>query len=229
MRLVFITMDVWRIRRGQVPTALLRMATQRRPIRRAPGCTFAKLLGTGAGRTFTPHDADLLQWALLACWRTDEDAQASRTSPVICAWQRSSTGGFHALMRPLAAHGRWSRREPFGAPEPEPWDGPVAALTRARIKTRLSRKFWSSVPAVTESLHAQPGLIGAIGIGEAPVGLQGTFSVWRSSTAVRDFAYRSAPHLEAIRRTDETNWYAEELFARFAIISSTGELGVSSR
>ena len=105
----------------------------------------------------------------------------------------------------------------------------LAALTRARIKTRLSRKFWSSVPPVTQSRHAQPGLIGAIGIGEAPVGLQGTFSVWRSSTAVRDFAYRSAPHLEAIPRTDETNWYAEELFARFAIISSTGELGVSSR
>ena len=143
------------------------------------------------------------------------------------AWQRSAVDGFHAAMTPLSSHGRWTRREPFGQPKPEPWDGQVAALTRARIKTRLSRAFWSAVPPVTESLHAQPGLIGAIGIGEAPLGLQGTFSIWHSAAAVRDFAYRSAPHLAAIQRTKETHWYAEELFARFAVIGMTGQLGVA--
>lgn len=228
MRRVFVTMDVWRIRAGHVPLAFLRMATQRRVIRRAQGCTFAKLLGTGAGRTFTPNDADVRQWALIACWRTRDHAMGFRQSASMRAWQRSAIESFHALMTPLASHGAWSGTAPFETSDPTPWTGPVAALTRARIKTRLSRAFWAAVPPVTASLHAQPGLIGAIGIGEAPLGLQGTFSLWEDGSAVRDFAYRSAPHVDAIRRTNETHWYAEELFARFAVLTTSGVLGVSA-
>lgn len=218
-------MHVWRIPTSDVPRAILRMATQRRPVRRSPGCTFAKLLGTGAGRTFTPNDADLHQWAVLACWQTQDDALRFAGSGPIRAWQRRALSTFSAVMRPLASHGLWSQLEPFGQPVAQRWDGPVAALTRARIKTRLSRDFWSSVPPVTASLHAQPGLLGAIGIGEAPIGLQGTFSLWRSNDDIRVFAYRSAPHQAVIERTKQTGWYAEELFARFAVVHHSGDLG----
>lgn len=69
-----------------------------------------------------------------------------------------------------------------------------------------------------------PGLIAAIGIGEAPVGLQGTFSLWRSAEAIRTFAYERPEHREVIRRTAERQWYAEELFARFAVREATGLL-----
>jgi hypothetical protein len=62
----------------------------------------------------------------------------------------------------------------------------------------------------------------AIGIGEAPIGVQGTFSVWESARALQSFAYAGAAHADAIRRTPVRRWYAEELFARFAVLSASG-------
>ena len=60
------TLHVWGVPGRSVPTALLRMAADRRPLRRSPGLRFAKLMGTGSGRTFTVRDADPRRWALLA-------------------------------------------------------------------------------------------------------------------------------------------------------------------
>jgi hypothetical protein len=67
-------------------------------------------------------------------------------------------------------------------------------------------------------------LVAAIGIGEAPIGLQGTFSLWESATAIRDFAYKGAAHQKAIADTSAYNWYSEELFARFAVREVRGTL-----
>jgi hypothetical protein len=77
---------------------------------------------------------------------------------------------------------------------------------------------------VTISLKAAPGLIAAIGIGEAPIGLQGTFSLWESASAIREFAYKGAAHQKAIADTSTYNWYSEELFARFAVLDQRGTI-----
>ena len=50
--------------------------------------------------------------------------------------------------------GRWAGRDPFGDPAPRRVEGPVAALTRARIRTTKARTFWRSVPPVSADLHA---------------------------------------------------------------------------
>jgi hypothetical protein len=75
---------------------------------------------------------------------------------------------------------------------------------------------------VAAALREQPGLRLAVGIGEAPVGLQGTFSVWESAAALRGFAYAGAAHAAVIERTVPERWYAEELFARFAVEAAEG-------
>ena len=54
------------------------------------------------------------------------------------------------------------------------------------------------------------------------MGLQGTFSVWGSNAALTEFAHRRSPHTEVMRRTHEVEWYAEELFARFALVEARG-------
>jgi hypothetical protein len=105
---------------------------------------------------------------------------------------------------------------------PQRWDGPVAAVTRARLVPRRAAAFWRAVPPVSADLHAGPGLRLAVGIGEAPVGLQGTFSVWDDAAALNDFAYRRSPHVAVVERTAREQWYAEELFARCALLGAEG-------
>ena len=77
---------------------------------------------------------------------------------------------------------------------------------------------------MTSSLLNSEGLKRAIGIGEAPLGLQGTFSLWSDPLAISKFAYRSSEHKEAISATAREKWYSEELFGRFAVIESAGEI-----
>jgi hypothetical protein len=212
-----VTLHVWGLPGRAVPAALARMAIDPPRLRRVPGLRFAKLLGTGTGRTFTLRDADPRTWALLSVWEEDGAEPA-----VVRGWRGLADEEWRVRLRPLASRGRWSRREPFGRPAPLPWAGPVAALTRARLVPRTALRFWRAVPPVSADLHAGPGLRFALGVGEAPIGLQGTFSVWDSADALNAFAYGRPAHAEAIRRTATEGWYAEELFARFAVLSAAG-------
>jgi hypothetical protein len=200
------------------------MGLDRPRVRRTPGVRFAKLLGTGDGRTFTVRDADPLRWGLLATWTSPEAARAfDEHSPVAHSWRALSVEQFRADLLPVASRGAWSRRQPFGDPVPARSTGPVAALTRARLRPSAAAGFWRSVPPVSADLRARPGLRAALGIGEAPLGLQGTFSVWDSDRALRDFA-RGAAHADVVARTAPERWYAEELFARFAVVGGSGTL-----
>ena len=220
-----VTLHLWHVPPRAVPRAVLHMATDRLQLRRTPGLRFAKLLGTGSGRTFTVRDADPLRWGLLAVWDDDTAADAFARGPLPRAWRTFADEQWVAALAPLATRGRWSRREPFGRPEPQPWQGPVAAITRARLVLRRAASFWAAVPPVSADLNQAPGLRLALGIGEAPVGLQGTFSVWDSTAALNAFAYRRPAHAEVIDRTRREGWYAEELFARFAVRSASGTVG----
>ena len=220
-----VLVELFRVPRSRVPSALRRMGTDRLHLARTPGLRFAKLLGTGDGRTFDVRDADPRTWGVLTVWGDPDDAAAYlQRSPVARGWRAIAEEAWQAQLRPLVAKGRWSGVAPFGEPEASRHDGPVAAITRARLAWGTMRTFWRAVPPVTAELRAMPGLRLAVGIGEAPVGLQGTFSVWASTRALTDFAYRQPAHREAIEATPRVGWYAEELFARFAIEATRGQI-----
>ncbi|MFI5957020.1 monooxygenase [Cryptosporangium sp. NPDC051539] len=222
-----VTVHVWRVPGRRVPTALTRMATDRARLRKVRGLRFARLLGTGRGSTFAIRDADLHRWALLASWGSEDDATEFEKAPTVRGWNRLAEERWRVELTPLASHGRWGGREPFGAPSPRRWDGPVASLTRARISARKAVTFWRAVPPVASALSEyrnNGGLLAAFGVGEAPAGWQGTLSVWRTAEDLRAFAYQGAAHSAAIRRTKETGWYAEELFARFGVVRADGSL-----
>lgn len=184
--------------------------------------TFFKSLGTGRGETFTPNDADAKRWGLLVVIPKSE-IDSFDSSTLISSWRKIATLEYRAILQPISSHGEWSKQQPFNADQNPEWSGPVAALTRARIKWSMNSKFWRAVPPVTVSLKAAPGLMSAIGIGEAPIGLQGTFSRWESGALLREFAYKGPAHVKAIKATKDLDWYAEELFARFAILEEQGE------
>lgn len=214
-----VTLHVWRVPPSAVPRAVARMATDRARARRTPGVRFAKMLGTGS--SFGVTSADPTRWAKLTCWA------APGPDPVADAWDRMATGRVRLELAPVASTGRWSRRSPFGDPRGARPEGPLAVLTRARLRPTRARSFWAAVPAVEAELHGSPGLAAAVAVGEAPFGLQGTFSVWESAAAAR--AYATAPvHAAAVADTTRLGWYAEQLFARFSVTATDGDLGVLS-
>lgn len=196
------------------------MAFDRFILRSSPNVGFVKSLGTGKGETFTPRDANPLRWGLIA---KVGDVDAFDKSFVVKRWRKNSIHEFRAIIEPISAHGTWAGQEPF-TPTVQDWNGQVIAVTRARIRWSQSLRFWRAVPPVTASLTLAPGLIAAIGIGEAPIGLQGTFSIWESPAALRDFAYRGDAHNEAIAATAKYKWYSEELFSRFAVKEIRGSI-----
>ena len=210
----------WTIKSRAIPFALLAMAFDRFTLSRSKNVGFYKSLGTGKGETFTPADANSLRWGLVA---QVDDIDAFDQSSVVKRWRKKSVIEFRAVLEPISSHGKWAGKEPFVATAKD-WNGQVAAITRARIKWHQNFRFWSSVPPVTMSLKSAPGLISAIGIGEAPIGLQGTFSLWESAAAIREFAYKGAAHQKAIADTATYNWYSEELFARFAVKDVRGSI-----
>jgi hypothetical protein len=208
---------IFTIKKSAIPFAFLQMALGRRAARKIPGVTFAKLMGTGTGKTFTPSDADLKQWAILF---VADDLSVVDDSRFISSWKKRSIAVDKYLLNPISSHGEWSKRQPFEVSAPIKNDGPIVAITRARLKWSQAIRFWRSIPPVVTDLHNSPGLLFSIGIGEAPIGLQGTFSVWQSGAALRDFAYKNAPHRAAIEDTKRFDWYSEELFARFELVNT---------
>jgi len=210
----------WTIKPSRFPRAIHAMGFDRFRLMLDKNVSFHKSLGTGKGETFTPSDANALQWGLIA---SVEDIEKFDNSFVIKRWRKISVSDYRAVLEPISSHGQWAGKEPFVATAKD-WDGAVAAVTRARIKWSQNFRFWRSVPPVTISLKSAPGLIAAIGIGEAPIGLQGTFSLWESAAAIREFAYKGAAHQKAIADTSTYKWYSEELFARFAVLDQRGSI-----
>ena len=218
-----MTLHLWSVPSAAVPPALLRMGLDRRPLQRTSGLRFWKLLGTGDGRTFTLRDANLHRWGLLAVWDDDDAlAEFEHRSATAAAWRRLADERWCAELRPVRSHGSWAGRQPFGAGPGRHEGGPVAAITRARLRPRQALAFWRAVPPVAAAANAHPGLLFGVGIGEAPLGLQATFSVWRSERDLVDYAWRSQAHRHAIDETARRRWYAEELFARFSVLRTEG-------
>jgi hypothetical protein len=217
-----VTIHVWRVPKVAVPQALFRLARDRRAVH---ALRFGKLLGTGSGETFATRDVDATRWALLACWDSTAQAEAFERNRVVQKWDDLAVERARVELQPLRSRGSWSGREPFATPDPpDTWRGAVAAITRARIRPAKIATFWRAVPPVSLAMRNGSEALFRMGIGEAPIGWQGTFSLWPSAAALHRFAYDDPAHTAVIRRTPTENWYAEELFARFGVLKIDGTL-----
>jgi heme-degrading monooxygenase HmoA len=215
-------LSVWRLRRRDVPAALVQVASARRGRLSEAGLVFARLLGT-AGDRFTPRDAQPTRWALLTAW-TDSSAATGWESRLRW-WDDRAVESASMVMRPVCSRGNWDGAQPFGdGTIDDSWRGPVVALTRSTLRPRKAAAFYRSVPAVAAALRGAPGLRLSFAIGETPLLRQGTVSVWDSATDMRAFAHRTAAHAHAVRMTPRIGWYSEEMFSRFALVSATGSI-----
>ncbi len=188
-----------------------------------PGLTFYRLMGSGGGNGFglAPHWG---VYALLGEWANGSDRDRFFSAHDWLAEVRRRTD--HMLTCELEAtmtHGEWGGANPFTA-HPGRYDSaqPVAVITRATIRPRKLLDFWRYVPATSASVYDHPDRLLSIGIGEYPVFMQATFSLWRTGEAMTRFAYSSEHHREVVRLTRKRAWYREEMFTRFRLTGLRG-------
>ncbi len=219
-----VSITLVRYRKLFVPLAFMAMALHRVPLYFTKKCTFWKLLGCGKNGTFDINP-DFQQWGLLAVWEDESDFNKFLQTSIISKWWNVlCTDQSTILLQPIAAHGKWSGDQPFGSPKNITSNGKIGVLTRATIRPSKLKRFWKNVPPVASIMGDAKGFITSIGIGEAPFFMQATFSIWESPEDVIKFAYKDAEHAKVVKLTRDEDWYSEELFARFNIISVTGNL-----
>jgi hypothetical protein len=190
-------------------------------LQRTPGLQFWKLLGTGHGSGFSLRP-NWSRYGLLAVWENDEAARKFfAESDLMVRYRDHADEIWTVHLLALQARGAWSGVNPFLTAAERKTEGPVAVLTRATIHWRRLRAFWREVPATSRALAQAEGRIASIGIGEAPFVRQATFSLWRNAADMQAFAYRTAEHQKAMRRTRAEKRYGE-LFARFIPVYSEG-------
>jgi len=191
------------------------------------GAVFSKMLGCGKyGFSILP---DWLQYAFLAHWPSQNEAQAFFDSPVFEQYRAVSLESFTLQMQPVKVRGTWEGLNPFVGVGSEKSDDltlkanqPVVVLTRAKIRTNSLIPFWRNVPKTHQAMKQSKGLLLALGVGELPLVQQATVSIWDNVEAVKAFAYQQHYHKEVVKMTRRDNWYKEDLFARFLPVAVAG-------
>jgi len=202
------------------PWGWMRLVLQRWPLRHERGLRFARVLGSGHEGGFGLRPSGSRQGLFLVF---DDEARAREfilRSPVAARYRAHAREFCVALLRAISCKGSWSgvAMTPEAVPQR---GGPVAALTRASIRPGKLAAFWRHSPPSEAALAAAPGCTLAVGLGEAPLLRQCTFSLWESVAAMDTYA-RSGAHLQAIRSAYAGDFFTESMFVRFELLELRG-------
>lgn len=207
--------------------AFIHVQLAKAPLQRIPGVRFSKVMGTGAGQGFDLAP-DFGVYAILATWDSEDRARTQLAeAPIFRRYDRRATESWTVLLSPTRSRGAWDGRSPFPTAEPDrSTSGPVAVITRATMRGGALRAFWKAVPPVSLATVDEPALLFQVGMGELPVVLLTTFSVWSDAEALHAFAYGpGSAHLAAVKASRKERWFDEELFARFEVVDTWGRWG----
>jgi len=197
-----------------------RIVSRDRPLRHLKGLRFAKALGSGFEGGFGVRPSKDRQGLFLVF-----DGQAAADdfladSPTLQGYADHARELFVTQLRATSARGLWSG-QPLGVSAVAPPDGVIAALTRASIRPGKALQFWPLAPPAQVALEAAPGCRLAVGLGEAPLLRQATFSIWDNAAAMEAYA-RSGAHGLAARTSYRDGFFSETMFARFVPLMMRG-------
>lgn len=184
------------------------------------GLRFMKTLGSGKDGGFGLVPSPSHQG--LFCVFADDDCanEFIDHSALVKRYQASSDDCLLITLRPASSRGSWDGMTIASGTAVAP-GAPVAALTRASIRPRAAAAFWKHAPPAQAGLSDADGCELAIGLGEAPLLRQATFSLWRDTAAMDAYA-RTGAHQQAIRAAWQQHFFSESMFVRFAPLSLTG-------
>ena len=189
--------------------------------------SFWKLLGCGKNGSFDIKP-DLRQWGILLVVESHkiDEMTLKNIAPFIYRYITFfKCEIFSITMQPIEGYGKWNGRNCFGDLKGfNDYEGIICVLTRATIRLNRVKNFLKHTQAVSAQMLAAPGFLASVGIGEVPFIKQATFSIWKSKTQMKDFAYGMKKHIEVIKKTRDEKWYSEEMFVRFKPILCSGTL-----
>jgi len=185
------------------------------------GLMFYKMLGTGSSPGFSMYP-DFSTYALLQTWTTKDDAETYFSSNEYFKRMVSKTFMQRTIfMIPFKSSGLWDGKNPFNVNDKLIHSGKIGVLTRATINFTKLTHFWRSVKSASNAISEARGVSFFKGVGELPFIQQATFSIWESEKDINDFAYSNTSHKNIVSKTKKQNWYKEDLFARFHILSDS--------
>lgn len=192
-------------------------------LRGTPGLRFAKVLGSGheGGFGLKPSASRIGLFCVFdgeaAAHAFIEDSATQRD------YRRHAREHWLGVLRAYASKGTWAGHA-IGTSTTAPahaGDGPVASLTRASIRLHKAPAFWAMQPAAERDLAHAAGCLMSVGVGEAPVLRQATFSLWESTAAMDAYA-RSGAHQAAIRAAYGQSFFSESAFVRMRPVAIRG-------
>ncbi len=214
-----------------VPWAWLRLARGAQCLGTVPGLRFAKVMGSGRGAGFGLWPSATHQ-GLLALLDDERSAQAFLAGPQMAALRARSRRFWAGLMVVDSARGAWdglswipTSAERLERPTPAVSANPrhpLAVITRASIRAGKAWPFWRQAPASQAALQCAPGCMLAMGLGEAPLLRQCTFSVWRNSAAMLGYA-QSGAHGQAAQAAWREDFFTESMFVRLRLLQHEGD------
>jgi spheroidene monooxygenase len=192
-----------------------------------PGLGFAKVMGSGQGGGFSLRPSATHQ-GVIACFDNWEHARDFMRSPWVRAVRERARQSWVGILAVTSARGQWDQQN-WAATEaqalvgaPDTHSNELAVLTRASIKPAKAMAFWRHAPASQTDLDRAEGCELAMGLGEAPLLRQCTFSIWRDQAAMSAFAHHQA-HLSAIQAAYKHQFFSESLFVHLRPIYMQGD------
>lgn len=204
----------------------LRLAQGTAFLKETPGLLFAKVMGSGQHGGFSLRPSSSHQ-GLVCMFESQQQAEQFIQGPHVQAYRDRARECWIGLLDITSSRGSWDRQSWGVTPSSclqQPLDNatPIAALTRASIRPAKAMAFWRRAPASQASLTQAPGCLLAMGLGEAPLIRQCTFSVWRDTGSMLNFAHQGAHH-QAIQAAYKQDFFSESLFVRMRVLTMQGD------
>jgi len=207
----------------------LRLVAGATPYKDVPGLTMIKVMGSGHGGGFSLRPSATHQ-GLIGTFSHLDLALRFLDSPFVQAYQSRARECWSGVLKVQSARGQWDKQawqassaEALGehCDQQAQAKAPFAVLTRASIVPTKAMAFWRYAPAAQADLGHAPGCLLAMGLGEAPLVRQCTFSLWRDTAAMLDYAHQGA-HQVASAAAYKHQFFSESLFVRMQVLQMAG-------
>ncbi|MEO0497261.1 MAG: spheroidene monooxygenase [Pseudomonadota bacterium] len=203
--------------------AFSQMGFARPGIASTPDLRFFKMMGTGAGAGFSTRP-NFGVYTIMCLWPSEEIARKRLAeSRALGRYRAKSSETATVFLQPTSCRGAWDGAPPFEISPDAKQRMPVVAITRATLRKRHLRRFWSLVPAISDRAEHDQQRHFMIGMGEVPWLHQVTFSFWETQDAMKAFSLDSDTHGVAVKRAYAEGWFSEYMFARFNLLGVEGK------